>query len=95
MALNKRFTFPADVTLTGEFGVVKNGSKLLDVNAYIKVATIEGSKDLLTLSVTLSDGPIVLHRQHSFAPDLKGENFIKQAYLYLKTLPEFADAVDC
>jgi hypothetical protein len=30
-----------------------------------------------------------------FIPDMEGGNFIKQAYLYLKTLPEFADAVDC
>ena len=27
--------------------------------------------------------------------DLEGPNPIKQAYLYLKTLPEFADAIDC
>jgi hypothetical protein len=29
------------------------------------------------------------------AHGLEGANPIKQAYLYLKTLPEFADAVDC
>ena len=27
--------------------------------------------------------------------DLMGENPIKQAYQYLKTLPEWADAIDC
>ena len=27
--------------------------------------------------------------------DLNGPNPIKQAYLHLKTLPEFADAIDC
>ncbi len=27
--------------------------------------------------------------------DINGDNPIKQAYLHLKTLPEFADAVDC
>jgi len=27
--------------------------------------------------------------------DLEGPNPIKQAYLHLKSLPEFADAVDC
>jgi hypothetical protein len=27
--------------------------------------------------------------------DINGENPIKQAYLHLKTLPEFVDAVDC
>ena len=31
----------------------------------------------------------------SFVPDLQSEdNFIKQAYLYLKTLPEFSAAID-
>jgi hypothetical protein len=29
------------------------------------------------------------------AYNLAGDNPIKQAYLYLKTLPEFAGAVDC
>lgn len=27
--------------------------------------------------------------------DINGENPFKQAYLYLKTLPEYADAIDC
>ena len=27
--------------------------------------------------------------------DINGENPIKQAYLHIKTLPEFTDAVDC
>lgn len=27
--------------------------------------------------------------------DIEGENPFRQAYEYLKTLPEFADAVDC
>lgn len=30
-----------------------------------------------------------------FSVDLEGPNPIKQAYLHLKTLPEFADAIDC
>jgi hypothetical protein len=28
-------------------------------------------------------------------PSLDGDNSIRQAYLHLKTLPEFANAVDC
>lgn len=32
---------------------------------------------------------------HECAYVMSGENPIKQAYEYLKTLPEFADAVDC
>jgi hypothetical protein len=33
--------------------------------------------------------------EQSFAYDLDGPNPIKQAYQFLKTLPEFSDAVDC
>ena len=32
---------------------------------------------------------------YATAFDLEGPNPIKQAYLHLKSLPEFADAVDC
>ena len=32
---------------------------------------------------------------HFCAYDITGENPIKQAYEYLKTLPEFANATDC
>lgn len=32
---------------------------------------------------------------YSCAYDITGENPIKQAYEYLKTLPEFANATDC
>jgi hypothetical protein len=34
-------------------------------------------------------------RPYFFQYDITGENPIKQAYLYLKTLPEFATATDC
>jgi hypothetical protein len=34
-------------------------------------------------------------KQFSCDYDINGENPIKQAYFHLKTLPEFADAVDC
>jgi hypothetical protein len=34
-------------------------------------------------------------RGYYFNLDMNGENPIKQAYEHLKTLPEFADAVDC
>jgi hypothetical protein len=30
-----------------------------------------------------------------FNYDINGENPIKQVYIYLKSLPEFAGAVDC
>lgn len=68
--------------------------------AYYQVVSV---KDLGKISAT-----VVVHgftndsKEHSFyknefafSYDINGENPIKQAYEYLKTLPEFSDATDC
>jgi hypothetical protein len=39
--------------------------------------------------------PMFADNGYSCAYDITGENPIKQAYEYLKTLPEFANATDC
>jgi hypothetical protein len=39
--------------------------------------------------------PAFADNSYSCAYDINGENPIKQAYLHLKTLPEFATATDC
>lgn len=39
--------------------------------------------------------PFFSDASHATAFDLNGPNPIEQAYEHLKTLPEFADAVDC
>jgi hypothetical protein len=39
--------------------------------------------------------PAFADNGYSCAYDINGENPIKQAYLHLKTLPEFATATDC
>jgi hypothetical protein len=41
------------------------------------------------------DLPFFSDVSHTTTFDLEGPNPIKQAYLYLKTIPEFADATDC
>jgi hypothetical protein len=67
-------------------------------NAYIKVGRILGDKSLIDIridSYSEVNGWLVLERVYQFQPSLNDKNFIEQAYLYLKTLPEFADATDC
>ena len=63
---------------------------------YIKVETVNGNKETVLANVTMtnSDG-IVRNYSCSFQPNMNGNNFIAQAYVYLKTLPEFAGAIDC
>lgn len=68
------------------------------VDCYCKVDRIIGGKNGLDiiLNVYNSDQTgLLLERRVKFSPLLDSENFIKQAYSYIKTLPEFADATDC
>ena len=69
-------------------------------NAYIKIDEISGGKEKLRTDVVFYEkegGNIVQRRGYSFTPSVAddSENFIRQGYEYLKTLPEFAGAVDC
>ena len=67
-------------------------------DAYIKVWRYEGDKDKTRFEagVYASEGAEMITSQgHQFALNLDGANTIKQAYEYLKTLPEFSNAVDC
>ena len=66
--------------------------------AYVKVTSVQGTKDKIIASYefkTSSDGVGFAWGASDFVPDMGGANFIRQSYLHLKTLPEFANAVDC
>jgi hypothetical protein len=73
-------------------------------SAYVKIAQIQIiSKNSFNLEVhfyasqpkEVSLQPIFVKNSFIAFYDLNGPNPIKQAYLHLKSLPEFADAVDC
>ena len=69
------------------------------VNAYhrVEAVAIKG-KDSFSFHVRSykeANLPFFSEQVISAAYDLEGANPIKQAYLHLKTLPEFAGAVDC
>lgn len=87
MALNKTIT--EKIRLVGD----------LNIQAYITVNEISGGKNNIVANVVYrkesKNGEFIKDCQISFCPSLDGENFIAQAYAHLKTLPEFADAVDC
>ena len=67
--------------------------------AYCKVQNVQiSNKSKLNFSVSFSkakDSPQFDNKGYSCAYDLDGSNPIKQAYQHLKTLPEFAGAIDC
>jgi hypothetical protein len=87
MALKKTITLKSNFGTDAEFD-----------NAYIKARSVNFSKESAQVNVDFyksNEGKRLIIKQYDFSVDLNGENPIKQAYLHLKTLPEFADAVDC
>lgn len=66
---------------------------------YMRVADLSGSKDGVAFSLEVFEDSyrqcLIERQMHTFVPNMEGANFVRQAYEHLKTLPEFADAVDC
>ena len=87
MALKKQTT--ANVRLVGQ----------VQINAYVRVDHVAGTKNEITANAVFhkdnAEGEMFQAGSYTFKPIMDNGNFIKQAYEYLKTLPEFAGATDC
>lgn len=71
-------------------------------NCYVRIDSINGTKNKLSLTVSFYNKSnnlmIVAHQNlYEFFPNINdnSQNFIKQGYEHLKTLPEFTGATDC
>lgn len=68
-------------------------------NSYIKVGTVSVvQKNILSFNALYSvnaEKPTYQEQSFQCAYNIDKENPIKQAYEYLKTLPDFAGAIDC
>lgn len=79
-------------------------SGLIVQNAYCKIIVISGNSEEMTLylstyvdrDASIEEKPYLRQTAFSFVPSLLdgADNFIKQGYEHLKTLPEFTNAVD-
>jgi hypothetical protein len=87
------------MALQQSFSATTNlGTQVTFPKAYVKVEKIIGNLSLLEiyLAVYSAKGETFIEsKKYLFIPSAEGYNFVKQAYLYLKSLPEFADVVDC
>ena len=77
--------------------ITESGLEVKD--AYIRVEQISlRGKENISFQIKAYKNKNLPSFEENFygcAYDINGENPIKQAYLHLKTLPEFVDAVDC
>jgi hypothetical protein len=97
MALKKIIELEGDTVLNTLYGNVKTGKSKLAIAAYIKVQNVSGNKNNLNATVMFTDDAIQFSKNYAFPASVAdgAPNFIKQAYEYLKTLPEFENSEDC
>lgn len=92
------------ISISGSASIEHDGMRLstgqsatVEAEFYVKVTHVAGDKtqQAATVAFITTDGSTLKQQFVLFEPTLEGGNYIKQAYEHLKTLPEFADAVDC
>ena len=99
MALTKTINVAGDGRITSNgvsYPVTNINATYLD--CYIKVATVGTSKtegQAVVVFFAEANGFVLFERNFLFQFDLDGPNPLRQAYIHLKSLPEFSDATDC
>lgn len=83
--------------------ILNNG--LAVENAYIRIDTVSGYKGGIDISINsyisneaYNNGQeYLVQKFEHFVPSVEDDapNFIKQGYFYLKTLPNYSNAIDC
>lgn len=87
------------MALTKNLCLVDNfGIEITIPKAYIKVAQSDCDKNYIIAKVQIkksAETVAIKTETYRFPHNLNGDNAIKQAYNFLKQLPEFADAFNC
>lgn len=97
MALRKIIEVEGKTVVQTNFGAIENGIQRISFSAYVKVISINGNKNQVNANLHF-DGDVTQFTKQYQVPmtvEAGSSNFIEQVYKYLKTLPEFSDAVDC
>lgn len=97
MALKKIIEVQGDAYVNSAQGSVNLGNQRVAFTAYCKIVAISGNKENGKVIIECSSDNSSITKQENvpFSVEENAPNFIKQAYLHLKTLPEWADAIDC
>lgn len=70
-------------------------------NVYVMVDKLQGDKTLIEFTINhymdSSKQTLIRATNHVFVPDVsdRAKNFVEQAYEHLKSLNEYANAIDC
>jgi len=97
MALQIQKSINGVATLVSDNLKLNLGEQSVSKDFYAKVIAVIGGKDNLSATVNFNADNVSFNKSYDFTPSVVdgSDNFIKQAYEYLKTLPEFSGATDC
>lgn len=95
MSLSVNKSVRVESILKTEFGASIKNESVEDIGFIVKVININHDKEVaLATTVSVSKDGMSETKFYEFPINLVGDNVIKQAYEYLKTLDEFQDAED-
>jgi hypothetical protein len=97
MALKKIIELEGVVSVNTPFGIVENGTQRISFFAYICVISVTADKSSAAARVNFKGDLNTFDKYYQvpISTNENSKNFIAQAYDYLKTLPEFSNAIDC
>jgi len=97
MAIKKIINLNGVKIFQTPFGNVSEEPGTVAIAATIHVTEITGNKTEINACVSFTDGTIKFDKIYAVPVSVKDDapNFIRQAYLHLKTLPEFDNCEDC
>jgi hypothetical protein len=97
MALRKIIQVEGEAFINTQSGSISIGQQKSAFTAYCKITNLSGDKLNGRVTVECAGDNYKINKTFAvqFSVEDNAPNFIKQAYLQLKTLPEWADATDC
>ena len=97
MALRKIIQVEGEAFVRTESGQISIGQQKTAFTAYCKIINVNANKENGRIIVECKSDNYSVSEQYviPFSVEDGAPNFVKQAYLQLKTLPEWADATDC
>jgi hypothetical protein len=97
MALRKIITLEGKVVVQTAMGNIEEGTRSVSLPTYIKVVSVNGTKNEVSAIVSFTSDDKNLFQQYQVPVSVEAgaSNFIAQVYEHLKTLPEFSGAENC
>lgn len=97
MALRKIIDLEGKSIIQSAMGNIENGTQRVSFSAYIQVLNFTGNKSTISANVVFIGDTHQFVKKYDLSISIEdgASNIVSQIYTHLKTLPDFAGAIDC